>query len=66
VSWTPRPPVTVPWLRAIRELFTSDRAITSQGVGGNLVDLLAELVRAIDANTVEIRRFNDRREREDG
>jgi hypothetical protein len=54
----PRPP-QVPWLRTIRELFSSERVLTSEGAGGNLVDLLAELVCAIDRCTAEIRRFND-------
>jgi hypothetical protein len=58
-GWPPRPPAPVPWLRAIRELFSSDRVLTSEGAGGNLVELLAELVRAIDGCTVEIKRFND-------
>jgi len=40
-------------------MFTSDRAITSDGVGANLVEMLADLVRAIDGCTAEIARFNN-------
>ena len=52
--------------KALKELFTDDQALTAAGVGSNLVGMLAELVRAIDANTEQVRRFNDRRDREDG
>jgi hypothetical protein len=58
-GWPPRPPATVPWLRAIRELFTDDKTPTSEGVGANLVQILAELIRAVDRCTAEIKRFND-------
>lgn len=41
----PRPP-TVPWLRAIRELFTDQRAVTKDGVGANLTEAIVMLAEA--------------------
>jgi hypothetical protein len=52
--------------RALKELFTDDQAVTDQGVGVNLAQAMVMLAEAIDRNSEQIRRYNDRRDRDDG
>jgi hypothetical protein len=63
MSWgAPPPPPPSPLLRLLRQVLHSDRVVTADGVGANLVEMIGELIQAIDRNTAEVRRFNDRAE----
>ena len=63
MSWPPRPTVTVtvPWLRAIRELFSSERTLSSEGAGHNLVEAIVMLAHSIDRAAAAIEQFNEER-----
>jgi hypothetical protein len=62
-----RPPIIggVALARELRALLFDQAAIDEQGAGLNLVQAMVRLAEAIDRNTAELRRYNDRRDRED-
>jgi hypothetical protein len=58
-------PLTAPGIvRVLRDLLSSDRVITTEGGGGNLVEVMADLTRAIDRIAAAMEYYNRRRDEE--
>jgi hypothetical protein len=51
-------------IRTLRDLLSSDRVITDQGGGANLIEAMVDLTRSIDRIAAAMEHYNRRRDEE--